>query len=767
MQQLFEKKLDLFDFFEGSDSHLLLLLDGEDRIINANAYALKFFGVSEEDLPVSLRRFSISSPEDRLFNEETAGEYGIYVNDHNGRTVYLKGLIKAKDKFKVAILRDGSLSKMRNDIFEGISRAIRSSALGKSFFETFSRAVADSFGVDVVLIGKYNEPKKSIKCPVLWNRSNYRNDVEYPIEHTPCENVISSGTEYFLDHELQETYPKDKDLQDLKVNTYFGMPLNDLNGEIIGHVAVMSEKNIPDKQLLSSVLSQFKDRLSFELDRIGYQARLEEVYDRFNFIAEKSSDIISLVEPQGSFIYVSPSSREIAGYEADKLIGKNAIDFIYPEDLKRFELSGGLRYFRKISQSHDLIQYRLLNEDGSYSWVESAISFSKGLYLVVTRDITERKEMEDAIRNQREFLRKIIDQAPNLISIKNKKGEYSLVNESMAKLIGLRPDEMIGRTDAQLPFDENKRQSFFNEDKKVFETGEAETTRMDEFKSDDGSVRYFQYIKQPLFDQNGKVDQILMVATDISHRVEAEAELQIAKDRAEELSKIKTNFLANMSHEIRTPINGILGLSELIEAEFDSVEGLKQYTGLLKESGQRLLNTIVSILDFSKLGSEKIEPELSNFDLVEFLKQYLPSMRVLADKKQLYLHSEYQQDQIEMRFDKRVLTLILNNLIGNAVKFTKKGGVTVTCSRLKVKQRNFVQIDITDTGIGISDDFMPKIFSPFIQESAGFNREYGGTGLGLSIVKRYIELFGGFIKVSSKKEQGSTFSIFLPLKPAL
>ncbi len=765
MQQLFEKKLDLFDFFEGSDSHLLLLLDDEFNIINANAYAESFFGIAAEDLPLPLCRFALATQEDKLFDEEAAGVYGIYVRENSGRAVYLKGLLKAKNGFKVAILRDGSLSKMRNDIFEGISRAIRSSAVGKTFFEIFSEAVARSFGVDVVLIGSYNESKKSISCPVLWNRRDFRTDVEYSIEHTPCENVVHTGAEYFLDHKLQESYPKDKDLQDLSVNTYFGMPLTDLDGGIIGHIAVMSEKNIPDKELLSSVLSQFKDRLSFELDRIGYQNRLEEVYDRFNFIAEKSSDIISLVEPHGSFIYVSPSSLDISGYEDEKLIGKNAIDFIHPKDLKRFELSGGLRYFRKLSQSHDLIQYRLLNQDGSYSWVESAISFSKGLYLVVTRDITERKEMEDALRDQREFLRNIIDKAPNLIFIKNRNGEYSLVNESMAQLIGLRPEEIIGLTDDQLPFEETKRQSFLNEDKRIFETGKAEVIEMDQFTTDEGKLKYFQYIKQPLFNQNGKVEQILMVATDISHRVEAEAELQIAKDRAEELSKIKTNFLANMSHEIRTPINGILGLSELIEAEFESVEGLKQYTGLLKESGQRLLNTIVSILDFSKLGSEKIEPELSNFDLVEFLKNYLPSMRVLADKKKLYLHSEYNLEHIEMRFDKRVLTLVLNNLIGNAVKFTKKGGVTITSSLVKVKGRAFVQIDISDTGIGISNDFMPKIFSPFIQESEGFNREYGGTGLGLSIVKRYIELFGGFIKVTSKKDEGSKFSIFLPLKP--
>jgi len=178
-----------------------------------------------------------------------------------------------------------------------------------------------------------------------------------------------------------------------------------------------------------------------------------------------------------------------------------------------------------------------------------------------------------------------------------------------------------------------------------------------------------------------------------------------------------------------------------------------------------LLNTIVSILDFSKLGSENIEPELSDFELVSFIRNYLPSMRVLADKKKLYLHAEFEMESLKVRFDKRVLSLILNNMIGNAIKFTKKGGVKVGLKLSERKGNQYMNFTIQDTGVGISKDFLPKIFSPFLQESGGFSREFGGTGLGLSIVKRYIELFGGHIKVNSTKDVGTTFNIYLPIKP--
>jgi len=235
-----------------------------------------------------------------------------------------------------------------------------------------------------------------------------------------------------------------------------------------------------------------------------------------------------------------------------------------------------------------------------------------------------------------------------------------------------------------------------------------------------------------------------------------------ARNSAEDITKLQANFLANMSHEIRTPINGIIGLAELIEQDFSNVEGLDEYAQLLKESGHRLLSTITSLLDFSKLNNSQVDFKLREFDLVQVVQDYLPSMHVLADRKGLYLRFKTEIKHLDYRFDENVLILILNNLIGNAIKFTKEGGVEVRLTTKDVQGKEFIQLSIHDTGIGIDEEFVPFLFEPFRQESTGFSRNYEGTGLGLSIVHKYIELFGGYVKVKSEKKQGASFYIFLP-----
>ena len=765
MKQLFEDKLELFDFFENSETHLVLVLDQDQKVVQSNQFGLSFFGLKREDFPFSILEFADKPEGLSLFNVELAGEYGFYVRNKYNQRVYLKGLIQEKDGKKVAILRDGSFSKKRDEIYEGINHSLRTTSSGQTFLDSFCEAVSEALDAEVVLIGKHNKRKDIIDCAVFFNRGKFETEKSYSLADTPCKLIFDNGKELFVKDKLQEAYSSDHDLIDLEVNSYFGFPLNGQDGERIGHLAILSKQPLQQQELLRSVLYQFRDRVSFELDRLRYQDRLEEVNERFNFIADKSSDIIALTDPNGQFVYLSKSTEEVLGHNSKSLIENSVLDFIHEEDRQKFLQLGGARYFLKVIAEQGLIQYRLKNSEGLYIWVESALSFSKGLYLIVTRDISERKRVEEALREQREFLRTVIDNAPNLIFIKNKEGVYTLVNKSMANLFGMKPGEMVGKRDVDMPFDTQKANEFLQEDRQVFESGQTQFNALEKFRHQNGDLSWFQYIKIPINWKGGEVDQLLMIATDITHRIKAEEELQKAKDRAEELSKLKTNFLANMSHEIRTPINGILGLSELIESEFRNVDGLKQYTGLLKESGNRLLNTIVSILDFSKLGSEKVEPELEDFNLISFLKSYLPSMRVLADKKKLYLHCDYQSEEVNIRFDQRILSMVLNNLIGNAIKFTKKGGVTVKVENVKCKKRDFIQIDVVDTGVGISEDFLPKIFSPFLQESEGFSREYGGTGLGLSIVKRYIELFGGSIKVESEKGSGSRFCLLIPVQP--
>ena len=235
-------------------------------------------------------------------------------------------------------------------------------------------------------------------------------------------------------------------------------------------------------------------------------------------------------------------------------------------------------------------------------------------------------------------------------------------------------------------------------------------------------------------------------------------ELRRAKEMAEEMNRLKTNFLSNMSHEIRTPINGILGISQVIELE-SKEETIRQYVRLQKKSGRRLLDTINSILSLSRIEAQKEMLLLSVVDMNKVVHESATSLEELAKYKGLRFKVNEHTEEVLCLSDETMLYQVVHNIVGNAIKFTEEGEVNIIVS---ICPQNNVSIRVSDTGIGISKEFLPKVFNPFEQESMGHSRGYEGSGLGLSISKKYIELLGGEISVESEKNKGSSFEILLP-----
>jgi signal transduction histidine kinase len=226
------------------------------------------------------------------------------------------------------------------------------------------------------------------------------------------------------------------------------------------------------------------------------------------------------------------------------------------------------------------------------------------------------------------------------------------------------------------------------------------------------------------------------------------------------MNRLKTNFLANMSHEIRTPINGILGLSQVIELESKDKDIL-HFVKLQRESGKRLLNTITSILDLSRIEAEKEQLRLQVIELNALVEESILPLKTLALTKGLTFEFHPANEKLFTLADDSMLFQVMNNIVGNAIKFTERGSIKVTTGH--DHNRDKICISVADTGVGVSEQFIPRIFNSFEQESSGTSRRFDGSGLGLSISKRYIELLGGQILVESKKDQGSTFKIILAL----
>jgi signal transduction histidine kinase len=237
-------------------------------------------------------------------------------------------------------------------------------------------------------------------------------------------------------------------------------------------------------------------------------------------------------------------------------------------------------------------------------------------------------------------------------------------------------------------------------------------------------------------------------------------DMKRAKEMAEDMNRLKSNFLANMSHEIRTPVNGILGISQVIEMETTDPE-IQHYVQLQQQSGKRLLDTITSILNLSHMEAQKAQLVRKPVEVNQLLKESIRPLEDPARSKRLSVDLQLQRYPLFTLADDAMLYQVFTNIIGNAVKFTDKGGVRITAD-FDPGDKQRILVAVQDTGVGMGDDFLPRLFTPFEQESTGRSRTYEGMGLGLSVSKRYLELFGGEIRVSSAKGQGSTFVIVLP-----
>lgn len=244
----------------------------------------------------------------------------------------------------------------------------------------------------------------------------------------------------------------------------------------------------------------------------------------------------------------------------------------------------------------------------------------------------------------------------------------------------------------------------------------------------------------------------------VEERKNYETEILSAKEHAEELVRLKTAFLTNMSHEIRTPLTSIIGFAQILGEEIEGSQS--EFLTLIEQSGKRLLDTINSVLDLARLESNSVKIETEDIDVAEMIDEAIVLLQPLAIRRGIGLAAEGTDKPLKAEIDKTGLDRILNNLVGNAIKFTDQGGVVV---RL-IRGETTMKIQVEDTGIGISEQFIPYIFDDFKQESNGPSRSFEGSGMGLSITRKLLDVMGGTIEVESTKGVGTTFTVSLPLQ---
>jgi signal transduction histidine kinase/ActR/RegA family two-component response regulator len=321
------------------------------------------------------------------------------------------------------------------------------------------------------------------------------------------------------------------------------------------------------------------------------------------------------------------------------------------------------------------------------------------------------------------------------------------------------PHEFVGMSDFDF-FPQDLAQQYYADEHQVIETGEPLLNHEEVSIKDNTNLTLMiaSTTKVPLRDSSGEVVGLVGVTRDITDAKQAEAELEEARDQALTASRLKSEFLATMSHEIRTPMNGIIGMTELLlNTPLDDEQ--QDYARIVLGEANSLLGIINDILDFSKIEAGKMVVESTPFMLSDVIARVAELMRVRAGEKGLALHVDIAPDiPALVRGDPTRLRQILQNLVGNAVKFTRSGEIRIIVSVDRRSGADLkIRFSIRDTGIGLSEVARNRLFKPFTQADGSTTRKYGGTGLGLAISKRLAELMGGQIGVESEEGKGSTF----------
>lgn len=378
-----------------------------------------------------------------------------------------------------------------------------------------------------------------------------------------------------------------------------------------------------------------------------------------------------------------------------------------------------------------------------------------------------QKQADDALRENEFTLREIIDNVPMMVFAKDKDQRFVLANRAFAEAYGKRVDEIEGRLQSEIHPVPDESEKFRIDDEQLLTQKTKRIETEEPFTYADGRAGILRTVKVPFNTQTDKGIAVLGVAIDITETKNYEIELKTAKNKAEESDKLKTAFLANMSHEIRTPMNAIIGFSELLNDPDVTMETRREFVGLIADNSKILLNLIEDIIDVAKIEAQQVKIVQSNCQINSILDElknnYVDQLAKYPHKDiEIRVGKEIESDDFLIISDPLRLRQVLNNLIGNAIKFTDKGVVSFG---YQIIDQNYMEFYVKDTGIGLAKEKMELVFERFRQAEESSTKEYGGTGLGLTISKRLVEMLGGEIRVQSELNKGSHFSFTIPFKP--
>ena len=500
-------------------------------------------------------------------------------------------------------------------------------------------------------------------------------------------------------------------------------------------------------------------------------------------------DGIIVTDPHGIIMDINLAALEMMGIGKQEAMGRllDHVFYLVDEDTGK-----ALQHICKktLAESVKVSQYRNVKLVGKKQQIILSVKFSpiqeagqlpQGV-VVVFRDITQVRQHEEKLR----LFQMALEQSPFTVVMTDVNNQIVYVNRQFVNATGYEKNEVMGKDPGFLKSGKLSRKTY----ERMWETITSGKVWQGTFynRKKNGWCFWEKAIVAPIVSTDGRISNYLAIKEDVTEQKVMEEELYHAREQAEQhlkksqyymeqleksrraadtANKAKSEFLANMSHEIRTPLNGMMGMIELTAAT-DLTQEQQDNLEIIRICGDNLLNVINNVLDFSKIESGKMEIDRVDFEVQEWFRQSLLVHQAAAAKKNILLGAVLDpRIPCFLHGDAKRLQQVMNNLIGNAVKFTEEGHIRVLMDYAGEEGAIvWVDIQVQDTGIGISEQELPRLFRSFTQLDGSITRRFGGTGLGLTISRQLLEMMGGTIGVSSEEGEGTTFTVTLPFEQA-